>query len=208
MFNSFDSYYSTGNYAENLQGIFKHNALTYQTYYGTKYDHVIDLIAVHNPQEIKYASNVAYHSNVYFKGNASDYKWIPDETFNGMVAYNSTQNTGYQDLVLKTGFLTDESNDAAYVKRTDRVYRINNIRDRIINQNESIWDSSWGTLQSSPYVYTDKIPNAINLDTNNFMFESKRLRDYYLGLRLYFNPVQDYKIVTDIVNTTYSNRNR
>jgi hypothetical protein len=211
MFNGFDNFYSTGEFAPGLQSLFKHNALTYQTYYGIKYDHIIDLIAVQNPQEIKFGNGIQYHSNTYFKeaSTSGNYKWIPDSTFNGMIAYNSTQSTGYQDLLLKDGmFQMDNANDSAYVRRTDRIYRINNLRDRIVNNNQPIWDSSWGALQSTPFSYIDKVPYEANLDNNNFMYESQRLRDYYMGLRLFFNPPEDYKIVTDIVNTTYSNKNR
>lgn len=211
MFNGFDNFYSTGEFVPGEQSLFKHNSLAYQTYYGTKYDHVIDLIALNNPQEIKYSNNVQYHSNVYFKeaSTSGNYKWIPDSTFNGMIAYNSTQSTGYQDLLFKNGlFQMDNTNDDAYVRRTDRTYRINNLRNRIVNNDQPIWDSSWGALQSSPFIYTDKVPYEANLDNNNFMYESQRLRDYYMGLRLYFNPPQDYKIVTDIINTTNSNHNR
>lgn len=211
MFNGYDNFYSTGEFAPGEQSIFKHNSLAYQTYYGTKYDHIIDLIAMYNAQEIKYSNNVQYHSNVYVKEalTSGNYKWIPDATFNGMIAYNSTQSTGYQDLLLKDNlFQMDNNDDSAYVRRTDRTYRINNIRDRILSNSNPIWDSSWGALQSTPYVYMDKIPNEANLDTSNSMYDSRRLRDYYMGLRLFFNPSEDYKIVTDIVNTTYSNRNR
>ena len=208
MFNGFDNYYSTGEFSPGLQGLFKHGAPVYQTYYGIKYDHIIDLIALHNAQQIKTSNTVSYHSNVYFKNNG-DYQWIPDKTFNGLIAYNSTQSTAYQDLRIKSGlFQMDESDEYAYVKRTDRIYHLNNLRDRIANNTLPIWTTSWNALQSSPFNYIDKIPNIANININNFMFESKRLKDYYLGVRLFFNPAEDLKIVTDIVNTTYSNRNR
>ena len=116
-------------------------------------------------------------------------------------------STGYNDIILKSeAFLTDTSNTEVLVKETDKQYRLNDLRDRTINKDNPIWDSSWASVQSSYYI--DKVPFNSNIDYNQSPFDAKRFRDYYTGLRLFFNPSIDAKISTDIISTFYANRNR
>lgn len=87
-------------------------------------------------------------------------------------------------------------------------WRLNNIRDLTISPLEAVWDSSWGARQSTPFSYIDKVPNFSNIDYNKSLFEQARFRDHYLGVRFFFNPVENYKITTDLVTTMNSNKNR
>lgn len=208
--NGHRTFFTTQYFADGLESIFRHDAKTYQTYYGTKYDHIIDLVALQNPQEIKYCDNIVYHANVFsYDPSTEEYKKIEDRTFDKMIIYNSNQSTGEQDLNISDGlFRIDNDPNAAYVRRTDKNWRINNFRDKIINPEVSLWNKSWGALQSYPFEYIDKIPYIPNINMSSDLFESKRMRDYYTGIRLFFNPAEDIRIATDIVNTTYSNRNR
>ena len=96
--------------------------------------------------------------------------------------------------------------DSPLVKITDKQYRLNDLRDKTLNTSNPIWSTSWDALQSSFYI--DKVPFSNNIDPNQSPFEAKRFRDHYLGLRLFFQPDLNAKITTDIIATTYANRNR
>lgn len=189
------------------EGLYEHNNGDFTTYYGIKYPHMVDIIAANDPLTAKLNTSILYSSiTSLYDTITKHYTRIPD-TYNGFIAYNSNQSTGYNDVILKTDpFTSDTSNSEILVRSTDKQYRINNLRDLTVNQSDPIWDSSWASLQSSYYI--DKVPYTPNLDTNQSMYSSKRFRDHYLGLRLFFNPTINAKINTDIVATMQANRNR
>jgi len=209
-FHSFLPQYAFGshtNHFSSTDSIYRHDNGDFTTYYDTKYPHIVDFIAVNDPMSAKLSSSVLYSSTAsYYDEQSNQYHRIP-ETYTGYIAYNSNQSTGYNTLTLKTdAFTQDSSNAEALVKHTDRQYRLNDLRDRTVNQDNPIWDSAWGNIQSQYPI--DKVPFAINIDNDQSPFEAKRLRDHYLGLRLFFQPDINAKITTDIIATTYANRNR
>lgn len=209
-FHSFLPQYSFGTHSGHFtfsDQLYRQDSGDYTTYYGTKHPHIIDIIAAHNPMLAKQPTSIVYNSTTsIFSDGANQYHKIP-ETFTGFIVYNSNQTTGYNDLILKTdAFLTDTSNAEALVRETDKQYRLNDIRDRTIDKNNPIWDSTWNSLQSSYYI--DKVPFTSNIDFGQSPFDAKRFRDYYTGLRLFFNPDINAKISTDIISTLYANRNR
>lgn len=196
-------------YSSATDSIYEHNTGEYQTYYNLKYEHIIDLIASQTPTLQSTLTNVLYNSNVYeYDADTNSFKNV-DATYSNLIAYNSSQSTGKLNLTFNNeSFPLDEDPLTAYVKRVDRQYRINNLRDASLSHLEPIWDSSWTSIASQPFQWIDKNPNNVNIDQYQSLFESKRLKDHYLGLRLFFNPRRDYKITTDIINTQYANRNR
>ena len=140
--------------------------------------------------------------------NTQHYKNEPI-TFNSAIFYNSKQSTGLRTLKIKEGYFeTDYDNLTSLVDKTDNKYKISNMRDIVLNEDQPIWNSNWGVLQSIPFNYIDKIPNAANIDYFLSEFDKPRLRDYYLGMRLIHTPTKDIKMNTDIINTRNSNRTR
>jgi hypothetical protein len=130
-------------------------------------------------------------------------------TFNEAIFYNTKQSSGIRPLKLKTDYFEfDYDPLTILVDKTDNKYKVSNIRDIIVNEDEPIWDSSWAALQSIPFEYIDKVPNAANLNINMPEFDKPRFRDYYLGVRLIYNPTGNVKLNTDIINTLNANRNR
>lgn len=204
-FHSYMPYYMFHNYSDLFtNGIYKHNTDNYLEYYGLKYPHIVDFAVPLSAAEIKYANNIFYSSDT----TQSNTK--VDTTFNKIVAYNSQQTTGIQDLIPKDQpFQSDLSNSSALVSKIDNKYRINNLRDMTFNHNDPIWTSDWSFIQSSPYRFIDKVPNPLNIDYNKSAFQTQRLRDYYVGIRLIFDhPTLNLKISTDMVNTMLANKNR
>lgn len=205
LFNNYLSYYSVH---FDDQYIYKHLVGDHTNYYGLYYDHIVDLIAINNPNEEAQYTNVIYASSTQeYDNNTKSYRNIPT-TFNSGIFYNSKQSTGLKTIQLKTDeFQFDYNNTTILVDKTDNKFRLSNLRDNTINEDEPIWDSSWNALQSSPFVFIDKLPNTNNIDFTDKFIEP-RLKDYYLGIRLINTPTQDIKINTDIINTRNVNRNR
>lgn len=189
--------------------LYEHNEGDFQTYYGNKYDHILDIVAPQNASEIKYSNNVVYSSTTYGLDPDTNSVLVVPTTFNEFIAYNNDQITGVLELVLKQSpFQTDNNNTTALVAYVDKLYRIGNIRDMTFSNTLPIWSHAWIHKQSSPYSFIDKVPNPNNILTSKSVFEMARLRDHYLGMRFFFNPQQNYKINTDVISTIYANRNR
>lgn len=200
LYNDYDTFYSNGTW--------KHNYGRYQHYYDKHDPHVVDLIAVTNPLEIKYASNIFYSSNVTeYDALNRQYTNVWDKTYDGVIFYNSKQISGYQALLSKKHdpFSIDFTG-IVYTKETDNQHRVSDIRDLAINPNIALWSSDWNNLIPTPYL--DKVPNPLNVNYSKSFYEQARFRDHYLGMRLFFNPGQNWKITTDLISTVTANRNR
>ena len=105
-------------------------------------------------------------------------------------------------------FELDIDNTISFVKKTDKQWRVNGFRDLTLNNELPIWDTSWNAKASNPFYFIDKTPNFSNLNPDKSLFETARFRDYYMGARLFFNPVEDYKITLDFATTQLQNKNR
>lgn len=111
MFNDVEYFYS-----DNIQ---RHGVGDYQTYGGIKYDHILDFIAVQNPQEIKISDSVVYSSDVTeFSYDLTHSVNLP-LTFDRVIAYNSHQSTGLQPLIVKNDSFSFDSPNTIYTRRTD-----------------------------------------------------------------------------------------
>lgn len=195
LFNDSDSFYSNECY--------KHNEGNFQTYYGVKYDHMIDLIAKNTPTETKLTTNLCYASNVSEK--YSDGTFFPvNSTFTKGVFYNTNQSSGYQDIVVKQPFNLNADLNQVYATNVDNKWRLNDLRSISVDNTKPVWSKDWNDLLTNYWI--DKVPTNVNYLKS--LFEVERFRDYYFGVRLFFNPIENYKINTDIVQTYYANRNR
>ena len=187
--------------------VYKHGGHTYQTFYDTKYVHIIDVILSNSVPSIKTASNVnlfAYTTAV----DANLNSFSVQAPYSAAIFYNSSQSSGAQPLIVPGDFQMDISNGFALTNITDREWRINNIRDITISNNLPIWASDWGSIGSSPFSYIDKVPNPANIDYAKSFFTSKRLKDYYLGGRFIFNANSNVKVTLDLITTTNQNNQR
>lgn len=197
LLNGYDTFYSNN--------LYKHNSGEYQTYYDDKKDFVLDVIIPQDPQTTKTTSSVYYSSKseIYDDINKS-YKDV-DTTFDAAIAYNSNQSSGKIDIVPSTPYSSNSSSQLL-VDRVDKKYRINGFHDYTQSNQEPIWRMDWDALQADYPI--DKVPNNLNIDPNQSLFNTRRFKDYYFGLRLFFNPNTNAKISTDVVNTINLNNFR
>ena len=208
-FHSYLPYYMFNNYRTFFSnGLYEHSAGEYQNYYEVKYPHTIDVILNAKAGEMKQFSNITYSSSSLLydpiKGDFSN----AFTTFDEAILYNSRGMSGKVKLVKNTPTSNSLSPFLAYVSRVDNYYNINNIRDNSISSTLPYWDKSWDTIGSSPFSFIDKVPNPANIKTNVNLWEDKRFRDTYLGVRLSFNPPTNNKISTDIISFSHESKTR
>lgn len=176
-FNNYATFFTT--YKDGK--IYKHNSGNYQTYYGKKEDHVLEATLVDNPFMVKTFDSITYESETNLNDNYAE------TSFDRFIAYNDKQSTGLQTLTVANTFATNTSNTSALLKRKDKYWRINELRDTSINNSPAI---------------IDNIPNASKTNPNKSLFNTERMRDYYLNCRFYFKPLENYKISTDLISVT------
>jgi hypothetical protein len=196
--------YST--HGDYFHPIWKHNVRNHQKYYDFKHDFVIDYVSAKDAIIEKVFGSVQYMSRVNLWDDVNkDYVEITDKTINKLYCYNTNQITGLLDVSINdTNYpsinmgVTDTLAD-----RTDNIYKINtNLRDIAINRNVgTLFTSNWDDINyqlqfdidSQGNGYTDKVINEINIDPNKDIYEKARLRDKWLGVRMFFNYPEDYR---------------
>lgn len=181
MWNDYRTFYS--------DDILEHGIGQYQTYNNTTYNHIVDIVANKSPLGRKITSSVLYTSTA---------------PFTGIVAYNDNQTTGFLMLEEKAPFQIQTSTGTCLWDRVDNQYRLNQLRN--IAFDSPIWTSDWTYLQTDPFDFYDKVPNPAAIDYSTPQWQKERLKDFYVGVRLFHN--KNTKITTSIVASTFDSRNR
>lgn len=199
MFNDADSFYSGD--------VLKHNEGSYQIFSGVKYDHIIDFIALNHPMESFITNSIQYSSNVYSVDEDNQFNYyVTPSTFDHVILYNDSQSTGKKELVIQDESFTSTNSSQIPVRKIDNKWRFNELRNNVISSNVPFWSSSWADIQSTPFNWIDKVP--INIDFNKSLFQLERMKDRYVGVRLFFHPKANYKILTDLVQSTNQLKSR
>lgn len=104
MYNDRKNYYTFINELAIARSVWKHNMIgSYQTFYGVRYPHIVDVTV--NAQQIqeKVFHTIQYISNVHeYDINTGCFVRIEDVTFTELVARNMKQITTKRSLVVKT----------------------------------------------------------------------------------------------------------
>lgn len=176
--------------------LYKHlHKSSYQTFYGTKYDAIIEFTT--------FDINTNRLFNVYYQGYC--YSWDNDskqwleqnETFNKILCYNHNQSTGLQTLVLQDQHVNPYQNTIVspttkYAIKTDQNYKIAELFDMSIGQ--PTMTKNWNNIKLYG-SYIDQVENTVNIDFNKSQFQWSDLWDKYVTTRLFFKPVTDSKIL-------------
>jgi len=184
--------------------LYEHNKGNYQRFYSENYPHIIDFTTAFNPVISSTTTGMSLASN-FERYSLEDNQFVTlgDEFFNYGVVYNSIQSTGQQTISIKDTFDTvDDTPDNILATQADRTWRMNNFRNYVTDYTEPLWTEDWGKLSASFPI--DKVPNADAFDYGKSLFESERLRDYWVGTRLEYRPERAQevpKITTDLVLT-------
>ena len=165
----------------------------YQFFFNKKYDHILDIVSPNTSNE-----KMNY---LMLSGKAYENKLEVDSTFDRWIIYNSHQVTPLASLGPKTPLDWDSSYTNVEVVKVDNLYRISNIRDYSKDYITPIWINS-----TEPSV--DKVLNPLRINLTKSLFELERLSDLYTGVRLYYNPINNIQLVTDMISLNTSSKIR
>lgn len=185
----------------------KHNG-EFQTYYGTKYDHILDMIIDGSPntEQVYYNCQFVGESGLY-NTPREYYNKIEDVTFDRMYSYNSKQCSSLRALVVKESNLYQDVTlpmTQTLIDRTDNFWRFSRFRDEVVDRTLPFFTSRWENLQSyydlNGQGFIDRVLDPLIVDNTKSIYQQSRFRDKYFGTRLFFNPEGNYKIRTEILS--------
>ena len=172
------------------------------SFYGTTYEGVIDFIEESAPLTknlktipTKYSSSIFYSLKLNHTCSLGDVIY-PYRTFDKACFYNSYQISPITDIEVKdpgNPFATVTSNNKIIVEKLDTEFHMSNIRDFVVTLDSPLFTNSWDLISN---IYPiDKVPNPQVYDIDKSLYNQARLRDRYLGVRLYFKPKEGEKII-------------
>lgn len=188
--------------------IWKHNERNYQSYYGSTYPHMVELVFKNHPTMTKIGDTLEYNGFMQsFDSTNGEMRDVRFDTFDKIIAYNNFQSSGEIDITVKQDddpfASTNYAADQAYVSRNERTWSLNNIRDRVLQNllnEESLFTSVWSnTIYQSQYPI-DKVVNTDVIDSSKSQFNLQRFRDKFLVGRLILENPQQRKINTQFTN--------
>jgi len=197
-----DNFYS---YINGQDIIWKHGVVgDYQSFYNTKYPHIIDYIDQTQEQRTKDFENIRLYTQAERYHTKEDY--FTDErfiTFNKFIAYNSRQSTGLQEIRNKEGLKYYMRNQVVNQKgfvladKKDKEWRINQLRNYVVDNSKPLFITNIEQLQQQYFI--DKILNEDVIDFNKKWSDVEKLRDKYLEVRLFFDNLDNVRLSTVFV---------
>ena len=172
----------------------------FTNFYGTKYDYIIELVNnSQSPFITKINQTIKFVAEVEeFDDLANSWKEVDGIMFDRMWVYNNYQSSGIKNLVDKNNtqhmFTSINFNTDSLLEKEEKYWNINGFRD--LSTSSLILDRSWNTIKNDYFI--DYLPT--NIDTSMDYYNQSRFRDKYLKVRLYFNPVNDYRLKLSLLN--------
>lgn len=207
MFNDDKHFYSFINAPTQGSKVWKHSDLNHQTYYGVKYDHIIDIISSNQGSE-KVTHSIQIIANTYmFNTLHDDFTKVENITFDRFNAYNSKQSSTLRDLIVKVPNQYQDirlNPTQTLMDRTENYWRFNKFRDEVIDLAVPIISKSWVNTQlyysNLGQGYVDSVIDPTAVSNTKSIYSQSRFRDKFFGIRLHFKPEGDYKIVTEVTS--------
>jgi hypothetical protein len=218
-YNNVNFFTSVNNKAgDRSQYTWKHGDRNFQTYYNTKFDFIYEYVA--KGGEIinsKSFETIDLNGNIYAWDNINQ-NWYEKfyTSFDRLHVYNNTQSSGMFNAVVSNPLNYFEVTNDPYSSRTvsihrDRdTWRVNSLRDYTANAltgTNSVLTKNWALtdysniFRNNPNAgYIDFIPNPAYLNLTKSPYEIQRFRDKFLNVRVFFKPIEDYKIVINTIS--------
>lgn len=184
----------------------KHNALgSYQQFYGGKVSpFILEFVSVSNPISDRIWNHIKMFTEAKkYDGNFNEFKDERFVTFNKGLFYNSRQNSGILNFIVKDIHNVPEDyllqqvenlpGDSIIIDRNEGDWSINNLRDMRVDHTVPMFDSSPLALQ--PDYYIDKVVNPASIDFDKDWMDIESFRDKYLVIRLIFDNFDDIKLI-------------
>lgn len=172
------------------------NEAEYQKYYNKKFDYILDFTLNESPFITKTFDTINLYSktSLYEPSTKQEVenRYI---TFDRTLVYTNSQTTGTQiSTVIGENNAFDNLLNSSTVltwKQYEKNLSLSNIRDYSIFAGQSVITGD----------YLNQLDNDININLNKSIFETERIRDKTANIRLFFKPISNLKITTDLVAT-------
>lgn len=182
MYSNYDNWFTDNG------GIYKQDAGDYQTYYGTTYPFIADLVFTESPLQTFVTDSIEYTSNIQeYDSNTRQFRDVDGYTFDKILFYNDYQCSGLLDVVVNpvNSFGTTLTTGEINATRAERSWRVNKIVDLAI-PGRTIFSADWADADFKNSYPIDKVVNDNAVDLNRNQFEQKWFRDKYIGMRAYY----------------------
>jgi len=189
----------------NTHQLWKHGVVgTYQKFYGTRYKHILEYISLSSPIETTLFDEIILQT-IAKKYSTANQEFIDERfvTFNKAMLHNSRQTTGQLTLTPKnqdtSDYLSNQvkntANNEITIDRSERDWKINELRDYRIDYTKSIFTKDWTSLKVEFPI--DKVINTSSISFTKDWFDLQPLRDKYLIIRFIFDNLDDVKLTTN-----------
>lgn len=195
-------------------GIYKHNIPhKFQEFYGKRYPFIIEFVNNENPIQTKIFEYISFITQA-LKWNEDLESYVEKRfiTFNKGMFYNSRQNSGILNLVVKDTNGVDEdylweqvkdyNGDTILLDRNEIDWTVNEMRDYRINYDVPLFIEDKEKKEIQDNYFIDKVVNKNSLDYNKPWETLEMLRDKYLVVRLIFDNFEDIKLVFNFSRET------
>ena len=191
------------NIYEVSKAIWRHNKkFEYQTFYGTYYPHIIEIVESSNPLQTSLYNSVSFITKA--KQWDSTNKYFIDKrlvTYDKAIIYNNYQNSGLINLLMKreqTSFDRDQESwhQQALLDVNERTYSFNEFRDLVGDYDVPMFTKDWSNSDYRSEYFTDKIINPSSINLSKDWWEQDIFRGKHLVLRLFFSILQNVKLTT------------
>lgn len=192
--------------------LWEHNNIdSYQNFYGSQCQHIIEYVSVANPLITKVWNHIVLNTEAKEYNKERNYFVEVDKTFNKAVLYNSKQCSGSIELVDKhtfdnnENFLSQQVNNPntltlkSIIERREKDWFINDFRDMRVNYTLPIWDAS--SFNENHFFYGNKLMDIV--DINKDWTKQEVFRDKFLVIRLIFDNFANLNLITNYVSENF-----
>jgi hypothetical protein len=193
--------------------LWEHNNIdSYQTFYGSQCQHIIEYVSVANPLITKVWNHIILNTEAKEYNEERNYFVEVDKTFNTAILYNSKQCSGYIKLIDKhtldgnENFLSQQVNNPntlilkSIIERREKDWFINDFRDMRVKYTLPIWDAS--SLNNNHLFYGNKLVDGI-IDINKDWTQQEVFRDKFLVIRLIFDNFANLNLTTNYISENF-----
>lgn len=177
-----------------LKGVYKHNSNNYGSFYNTVYNSSLEFIVNKSPQvqggqnasiiDTKVMDNLVLYMNNW---DSNIIHPLRDNTNNdSILVYNDNQCSGVTKLNYTNEYNDNPTRDTSLVHFKNKEYRIATPLNSVINDGLAIFNAD-GSL------------NNANIDQNTLYRD--RLKGKYIGIKLTFNNLNNYKLVLNYIKS-------
>jgi len=157
-----------GYYSQKGDTVYIHNTDNYLNYYGKDYSHILDLPINNNTIGAEHTPTLVW-TNAMYTQNSNHSTW------DGYIAYNEDQSTGYVPLTIKTSVFSPHN-----LTRIEKIYKMD-LGKNVVNR--PLFYTDWTNIRDSYPIDKVTLPNII---TGAF---KEHLRGQYINIRYFYSNI-------------------